>query len=156
MKRFSYFVFALLIIAVLGLFVIKLPNGDTVLSIDDLNYSVKRVKIMIPESIDLPSVNFTEEESVNVYMWVDEQGITHYSDVPVEGAKQAELPQATILPAEKVQWPESQVVQGKAQQENGSAKGYFEQMKDLKSDAEQAKKQLEMRTKQQQEVLNNL
>ena len=89
-------------------------------------------------------------------MWVDEQGVTHYSDVPVEGAKQTELAQITVLPAKKVEWPKSQMSQHKTLQDNVTKESYFEQINNVKADAERVKQQLEVLTKKQQEVLNNL
>ncbi|WP_372771409.1 DUF4124 domain-containing protein [Pseudoalteromonas sp.] len=156
MKRFSYYLFTLLAIVIIGLFVIKLPNGETVFSVDDLLRSVKRVLTIIPNDIELPNISTTQEKQVNVYMWVDEKGVTHYSDMPIKGAKQAELPEATVLPAKKVEWPEVQIPRDKMRKDNENEKSYFERINTLKIDAELAKKQLELRAKQQQELLNNL
>ena len=156
MKRFSYYVFTLLAIAIIGLFVIKLPNGETIFSVNGLLDSVKRVKTIIPNDIELPNISTTQEKQVNVYMWVDEKGVTHYSDMPIEGAKQAELPELTVLPAEKVEWPEAQLSGDQTHKHNDTDKSYFERVNTLKTDAELAKKQLEMRAKQQQKVLDNL
>lgn len=156
MKRFSYYLFTLLAIAIIGLCVIKLPNGETVFSLNDLLRSVKRVQTIIPNDIELPNISTTQEKQVNVYMWVDEKGVTHYSDMPIKGAKQAELPELTVLPAEKVEWPEAQIPRDKMRKDNENEKSYFERINTLKIDAELAKKQLELRAKQQQELLNNL
>ena len=156
MKRFSYYLFTLLAIAIIGLFVIKLPNGETVFSLNDLLRSVKRVQTIIPNDIELPNISTTQEKQVNVYMWVDEKGVTHYSDMPIKGAKQAELPELTVLPAEKVEWPEGQIPRDKMRKDNENEQSYFERINTLKIDAELAKKQLELRAKQQQELLNNL
>lgn len=156
MKRFSYYLFTLLAIAIIGLFFIKLPNGATVFSVNDLLRSVERFQMTIPNDIVLPNINTTQEKQVNVYMWVDEKGVTHYSDIPIKGAKQAELPEATVLPAVKVEWPETQIPDNKTRKDNDNEKSYFERINTLKIDAEIAKKQLELREKQQQELLNNL
>lgn len=93
---------------------------------------------------------------MDVYMWVDKKGVTHYSDMPIEGAKQAELPELTVLPAEKVEWPETQLPGNQTRKKNDTDKSYLERVSTLKTDAEFAKKQLEMRAKQQQKVLDNL
>lgn len=156
MKRFSYYLFTLLAIAIIGLFFIKLPNGETVFSVNDLLRSVERFQMTIPNDIVLPNINTTQEKQVNVYMWVDEKGVTHYSDIPIKGAKQAELPEATVLPAVKVEWPEKQIPDNKTRKDNDNEKSYFERINTLKIDAEIAKKQLELREKQQQELLNDL
>ena len=156
MKRFSYYAISILVIAAVGLFVIKQPNGNSVLSIDDLEHAISDLKTLMPNDIDLPDINIKKEGQVNVYMWVDEQGVTHYSDVPVEGAKQAELAQITVLPAEKVEWPKSQMSQHKTLKDNVTKESYFEQINNVKADAERVKQQLEVRAKKQQEVLNNL
>lgn len=156
MKRFSYYAMSILVIAAVGLFVIKQPNGNSVLSIDDLEHAISDLNTLMPNDIDLPDINIKKEGQVNVYMWVDEQGVTHYSDVPVEGAKQAELAQITVLPAEKVEWPKSQMSQHKTLKDNVTKESYFEQINNVKADAERVKQQLEVRTKKQQEVLNNL
>lgn len=156
MKRFSYYLFTLLAIAIIGLFFIKLPNGETVFSVNDLLRSVERFQMNIPNDIVLPNINTTQEKQVNVYMWVDEKGVTHYSDIPIKGAKQAELPEATVLPAVKVEWPETQIPDNKTRKDNDNEKSYFERINTLKIDAEIAKKQLELREKQQQELLNDL
>ena len=156
MKRFSYYLFTLLAIAIIGLFFIKLPNGETVFSVNDLLRSVERFQMTIPNGIVLPNINTTQEKQVNVYMWVDEKGVTHYSDIPIKGAKQAELPEATVLPAVKVEWPETQIPDNKTRKDNDNEKSYFERINTLKIDAEIAKKQLELREKQQQELLNDL
>lgn len=156
MKRFSYYTISILVIAAVGLFVIKQPNGKSVLSINDLEHAISDLKTLMPNDIDLPDINIKKEGQVHVYMWVDEQGVTHYSDVPVEGAKQAELAQITVLPAEKVEWPKSQMSQHKTLKDNVTKESYFEQINNVKADAERVKQQLEVRTKKQQEVLNNL
>lgn len=156
MKRFSYYAISILVIAAVGLFVIKQPNGKSVLSINDLEHAISDLKTLMPNDIDLPDINIKKEGQVHVYMWVDEQGVTHYSDVPVEGAKQAELAQITVLPAEKVEWPKSQMSQHKTLKDNVTKESYFEQINNVKADAERVKQQLEVRTKKQQEVLNNL
>lgn len=156
MKRFSYYAISILVIAAVGLFVIKQPNGKSVLSINDLEHAIGDLKTLMPNDIDLPDINIKKEGQVHVYMWVDEQGVTHYSDVPVEGAKQAELAQITVLPAEKVEWPKSQMSQYKTLKDNVTKESYFEQINNVKADAERVKQQLEVLTKKQQEVLNNL
>ena len=156
MKRFSYYAMSILVIAAVGLVVIKQPNGKSVLSINDLEHAISDLNTLMPNDIDLPDINIKKEGQVNVYMWVDEQGVTHYSDVPVEGAKQAELAQITVLPAEKVEWPKSQMSQHKTLKDNVTKESYFEQINNVKADAERVKQQLEVLTKKQQEVLNNL
>lgn len=68
MKRFSYYAMSILVIAAVGLVVIKQPNGKSVLSINDLEHAISDLKTLMPNDIDLPGINIKKEGQVHIYV----------------------------------------------------------------------------------------
>lgn len=68
MKRFSYYAMSILVIAAVGLFVIKQPNGKSVLSINDLEHAISDLNTLMPNDIDLPDINIKKEGQACIYV----------------------------------------------------------------------------------------
>lgn len=90
MKFFVYVITCLVIIAFLGLFIVKKPNGETWLTINDLLSD----KIIIADKIEPIREQFSalyqriivstnhQSDDVKIYRWQDKNGHWSYSDHP--------------------------------------------------------------------------
>lgn len=87
MKTFIYLLLLVLGIALMGLFVLKQPNGSTWISLDNLLPSTlgieQKVKVTTSQlKIFYDSITSEESENVKVYRWKDANGNWSYSDKP--------------------------------------------------------------------------
>ena len=159
MKRFSYFLLLVLAVAVGGLFLLKESNGNAELHLDRLmlktQQSVTELKSLTIDNIEIPNFSDQQSKDVDVYMWVDDKGVTHYTDKPNQNAEKLVLDPYTVVEAEEPVWPKKEE-KTKLQKKSSSSDDYFSRMQNLKTDAEAVKKQLEQRNKVLEKELNNL
>ncbi|MBV1878599.1 MAG: DUF4124 domain-containing protein [Pseudomonadales bacterium] len=91
----------ILMLAVVGLFFIKTPDGEPVLSPGDL----------LP---DAPETSRYSAEPITVYKWRDEAGVWQFSNDPVDGQLAAEVLQLdgkiNIMPAVKLSPKRQEVI----------------------------------------------
>ena len=99
MKFFIYVITCLLIIAFLGLFIVKKPNGETWLTINDLLPD----KIIIADKIEPISEQLSavyqritastnhQSDDVKIYRWQDKNGHWGYSDQPNSSTENEEV-----------------------------------------------------------------
>jgi hypothetical protein len=96
MKSFVYLLSIILIIAVVGFFVFKQPNGQAWLSIDDF---VPNTQI-ISEKINLATNKINavfkkpiskNDSTIKVYRWKDSNGNWSYSDKPKASIESEEM-----------------------------------------------------------------
>lgn len=96
MKTFIYIISLVLALAVLGLFVIKQPNGEPWLSIDAFSpgtIDIKEKVNLVTGKLNNVYKNITSQESddIKVYRWKDADGNWSYSDKPNEMSNSQEL-----------------------------------------------------------------
>ncbi len=110
MKFFAYLLLFSLSIALLGLFVLKKPNGQPWLSVDNLNSNsvlIEQELSAITSQIKAIYKGFTAENTseVKVYRWKDAEGTWHYSDKSSAAKKSEEIilnsEDILVLPAYK-------------------------------------------------------
>lgn len=94
MKFFVYLLSVIVIIALMGLFVLKKPDGQAWLSLDVLSINTlaieKKVKSLTNKLLVSYENNAKEDDSqVKIYRWKDSKGNWSYSDNP-QSAKQSE------------------------------------------------------------------
>lgn len=122
MKLFVYLLSALFIFAIAGLFVIKMPDGKSLLSVEKVKSTAQswwlstssefssiegKVVRGYNEASKVISDNVGDNDAIEYYRWQDEQGTWHYSDKKVEHPsieKVAYEPnRVNVLPAVKVE-----------------------------------------------------
>ena len=59
---------SILVITAVSLFVIKQPNGKSVLSINDLEHAISDLNTLMPNDIDLPDINIKKEGQACIYV----------------------------------------------------------------------------------------
>lgn len=96
MKTFIYIISLVLALAVLGLFVIKQPNGEPWLSLDAFLPDTLKIadKVnLVTDKFNNVYKNITSQESddIKVYRWKDADGNWSYSDNPNEMSNSQEL-----------------------------------------------------------------
>lgn len=113
MKIFIKLLIFITVLACIGPFMLKGPDGKALLSMD---------KIQFPElsfwaDIKNKSSQFfygdsdqqkLKTDNLHVYKWIDKKGVTHYSDQsdPQYKAEFTEVKQLNILPSQKMETPE--------------------------------------------------
>jgi len=107
-KIFLYLLSIIVIIALMGLFVIKKPDGQAWLSLDDLSFKTHEIENTVKSLTNKFSVaydNYTKEDDsqLKIYRWKDNNGNWSYSDNPESAAHSEEVfldPKAiVVLPA---------------------------------------------------------
>lgn len=59
--------------------------------------------------------------SAEIYRWVDEEGVVHYSDTPRQNAEKVELPEPSVIPAPTPVQPRTTQNKDNGQQDSGTA-----------------------------------
>lgn len=64
--------------------------------------------------------------NAEIYRWVDDEGVVHYSDKPAKDAKTVDLPEPTVVPATKPQKPPANITNTQEPQTTNTppGKGY--------------------------------
>ena len=117
MKRFVWLLFATLLLAVMVLFVLKRPDGQTWLSIDNITYTIIDTIGQNDVISDAENALNTAFENVSnrldkntnsgtktiIYRWQDAQGAWHFSDKPntqgVSETVELNSQDITVIPA---------------------------------------------------------
>jgi hypothetical protein len=94
MKLFANIIFLILICALIGLFVLKKPDGQAWLSMDELSFDTETFPSQLNSIKDKVSVVYNalsskENSEVKIYRWKDDSGNWVYSD-KVADAREAE------------------------------------------------------------------
>ena len=105
MKLFLYLISVIVIIALMGLFVIKKPDGQAWLSLDDLSFNTHEIENTVKSLTSKLSVvhdNYTKEDDsqLKIYRWKDSKGNWSYSDNPESEMQSEEVfldPKAIIV-----------------------------------------------------------
>jgi hypothetical protein len=100
MKFFTYTITCILLIAFLGLFILKKPNGETWLSLGDLlpqtsslDHQIDTLNDKFSKLYDKLSKtdNHHQSELIKIYRWQDGQGNWSYSDSPTNVSESEEV-----------------------------------------------------------------
>ncbi|MBH0072313.1 DUF4124 domain-containing protein [Pseudoalteromonas sp. NZS127] len=160
MKYFTYLAVSVMIIAVISLFYLKKPNGETWLSTSVVSNQSQQIKDKI---ISLTSNTF--EQAVNsvsntssttrskIFKWQDQQGQWHFSDTPHPNGKSVEV-KLDPKDINVVVAQDTAILSGSSKSSAVSSTSATPTVYDPVSikkvfdDAEKAKQKLEQRTKQ--------
>ncbi|ALS31555.1 hypothetical protein PTRA_a0171 [Pseudoalteromonas translucida KMM 520] len=160
MKYFTYLAVSVMIIAVISLFYLKKPNGETWLSTSVVSNQSQQIKDKI---ISFTSNTF--EQAVNsvsntssttrskIFKWQDQQGQWHFSDTPHPNGKSVEV-KLDPKDINVVVAQDTAILSGSSKSSAISSTSATPTVYDPVSikkvfdDAEKAKQKLEQRTKQ--------
>ncbi len=86
MKSFFYISFMLVLLAIMGLFFIKKPEGDPWLSMTQVKHmslkSIATLQSYVSNSPPELVIRDKEQAKIKVYKWQDKTGVWHYADSP--------------------------------------------------------------------------
>ena len=99
MKKFVYLLSCLLILAIVGLFVIKKPNGQAWLTANDIlpktSMIDQKLKSVADKVVavyeDISILEKSQKEAPKIYRWKDSNGNWSYSDNPKSSANSEEV-----------------------------------------------------------------
>ncbi|KPZ56030.1 DUF4124 domain-containing protein [Pseudoalteromonas sp. P1-25] len=176
MKYFTYLAISVMIIAVISLFYLKKPDGQTwlsgslisaeshkikekmvALSTNTLNQAVQGAKQAgdkIAQSVNSDAA--TIKPGSKIYKWQDTNGQWHFSDTPNEDGKSIEVTldarDVTVVAAEDTSILSSANTSKKSIQPPTPTVYNAESIQKLFEDAEKAKQKLEQRSKEIQSI----
>jgi len=156
---------AVLLISLGGLFVMKRPDGQTWLSINDFTQTKFEVKQLSNEAITTIKSVFNEKseatnKDIAVYRWQDEKGNWHFSDKPNEKTEKVVLDSTkiTVLPSFKSDTKHTDIAKNKTESEFKVPTPTTiapEKIKKLIKDANNIQNLMDSREKQISDSLNN-
>ncbi len=108
MKFFLYLLMGVLALSLVGLFVLKKPNGEPWISVSDFTNTSKltnQIDAIKTQAVSkAQSLLQSEPSNPTIYKWQDDKGVWHYSDKKAENNTSAEwdVPEnMTVIPAIK-------------------------------------------------------
>jgi len=161
--------FTVLLLSAAGLFVMKRPDGQTWLSLNEVTPDLQQTKFEVKQfSKDaiktIKNVFNDESEEVNknvtVYRWKDEKGNWHFSDKPNEKTEKVILDSSkiTVLPSFKKDANKTEITSNKNESSFSIPTPTTiapDKIKDLIQDANNIQNLIDNREKQISESLNN-
>jgi len=154
MKVFIKLLILITLIACIGPFFLKGPDGKALLNIEKIHFP----RLPLWTEIKNKSRRFFGwdgiQPNLQVYKWVDEKGITHYSDQsdPHYKSKLTEIQPLNIVPTHKSKVPEKPE---DSDVSIGLTTIPLQSIPRLINDTKQVKKMMEGREKQIEQVLSN-
>lgn len=177
MKYFTYLAISVMIIAVISLFYIKKPDGQTWLSASSISNESQQIKekmvALSTNTLDqavqgakqagnqivssVSNNSHAVKPSGKIYKWQDENGQWHFSDTPNADGKSIEVTldarDVTVVAAEDTSILSSNTNTAKKTIQPATPTVYnAESIQKLFEDAEKAKQKLEQRSKEMQNI----
>lgn len=150
MKIFIKLLFFIVILACAAPFLLKDPNGRPLLNIDKIpSLALPLLTDIKKKSVPLLTSKIDQKKPIDlqVYKWVDKNGVTHYSDKnsPDYNSKLAEIKPLNIMPAQKLVVQENPVISDRSV---GLTTIPMQDISKLMDDTKQVKEMMENRGSQ--------